>query len=76
MGRNKRDQGIEEGGHKFLCGAAAVVRVWYHGGEAGKAVVPVRRRISKGGKYGVIRRAAFQKPRSAPILMITQRNFD
>src|SRR6267142_3778136 len=29
-----------------------------------------------GRKYGVIRRAAFQKPRPAPILMITQRNFD
>jgi hypothetical protein len=28
------------------------------------------------GKYGVIRRAAFQKPGPMPILMITQRNFD
>jgi hypothetical protein len=27
-------------------------------------------------KYGVIRRAAFQKPDPVPILMITQRNFD
>src|SRR5580698_9169060 len=27
-------------------------------------------------KYGVIRRAAFQKPRPTPILMIRQRNFD
>jgi hypothetical protein len=27
-------------------------------------------------KNGVIRRAAFQKPGQAPILMIKQRNFD
>jgi hypothetical protein len=27
-------------------------------------------------KYGVIRRAAFQKPGRAPILMKKQRNFD
>src|ERR1700716_972704 len=27
-------------------------------------------------KYGVIRRAAFQKPRPTPIFMIRQRNFD
>jgi len=31
---------------------------------------------SNSRKFGVIRRAAFQKSRPAPILMITQRNFD
>ena len=32
--------------------------------------------MTPGKKHGVIRRAAFQKPGSAPILMIKQWNFD
>src|SRR5258708_39415301 len=46
------------------------------GGKVPSTPAPGRVAKSNRRKCGVIRRAAFQKPGPAPILMIAQRNFD
>src|SRR6266576_2897445 len=66
---------------KFLCwhGCPGRRRPNISGGEGGKVPSgPAHEPVAKSNrrKCGVIRRAAFQKPGPATILMITQRNFD
>src|SRR5258708_12036911 len=46
------------------------------GGKVPSNPAPGRVAKSNRRKCGVVRRAAFQKPGPAPILVITQRNFD